>query len=179
MTKISALKKGDVLIADDGFTCLKNGERVKVGEADGELFVPCKDGKHFLAGQTDDGDTLTGLSKPPTRRDLAKAATYQKVLEAAAGLFAAEGGYEAATIRSIAKAAGMSTGAVFANFPDKAALYRAIYGHAPISPEQGRELLGHLRAVLQIGTGTVASDKAVRFLGDADLLSVQAPEVST
>lgn len=71
---------------------------------------------------------------------MAKARTYQKVLEAAAGLFAAKGGYERATIRTIAKAAGMSTGAVYANFPDKETLYRAIYEHAPISPEQGRAL---------------------------------------
>lgn len=76
----------------------------------------------------------------PDRRAQAKALTYRKVKDAAAGLFAAEGGYEAATIRSIAKAAGMSTGAVFASFRDKAAIYRAIYGHKPISPEQGRAL---------------------------------------
>lgn len=84
--------------------------------------------------------TDTNHSKAPNRRELAKARTYQKVLEAAAGLFAEEGGYQAATIRSIAKAAGMSTGAVFANFSDKVAIYRTVYGHAPISPEQGREL---------------------------------------
>lgn len=83
---------------------------------------------------------MTDETEKPNRRALAKASTYQKILEAAAGLFAAEGGYEAATTRSIAKAAGMSTGAVFAHFPDKATLYRAIYGHAPISPEQGRSL---------------------------------------
>lgn len=76
----------------------------------------------------------------PNRRAQAKALTYRKVKEAATRLFAAEGGYESATIRGIAKAAGMSTGAVFASFPDKVAIYRAIYGHAPISPEQGRLL---------------------------------------
>lgn len=65
--------------------------------------------------------------------------TRAKVLDAAKLLFEA-GGYEAATIRSIAKCAGMSTGAVFANFADKAALYRELYGHAPISPELGRAL---------------------------------------
>lgn len=120
----------------------------------------------------------TAEAPKPNRRALAKARTYQKVLEAAAGLFAAKGGYERATIRSIAKAAGMSTGAVYANFPDKETLYRSIYGHAPVTPERGRELLGHLRALIQMGVGTVASVEAVRFLKDADLLDVQAPEVS-
>ena len=84
--------------------------------------------------------------RKPNRRDAAKARTAQRVLEAAAGLFSAEGGYEAATMRTIAKAAGMSTGAIFANYADKAALYRAIYGHPPISPEKGRELLAAAEA---------------------------------
>ncbi|HEX2802076.1 MAG TPA: helix-turn-helix domain-containing protein, partial [Phenylobacterium sp.] len=48
-----------------------------------------------------------------------------KVLAAARGLFS-EAGYEGATIRDIANAAGMSTGAVFANFADKSDLFREI-----------------------------------------------------
>lgn len=73
-------------------------------------------------------------------RSAKKAATREKVLGAAKALF--EGaGYDAATIRSIAKAAGMSTGSVFSNFTDKAAMYRELYGHAPVSPELGRALL--------------------------------------
>ena len=59
------------------------------------------------------------------RRQAAKVRTRQKVLEAARALFA-ERGYEAATIRDIAKGAGMSTGAVFANFQDKAELFDAV-----------------------------------------------------
>ena len=51
------------------------------------------------------------------RRQAAKVRTRQKVLEAARQLFA-ERGYEPATIRDIAQGAGMSTGAVFANFQD-------------------------------------------------------------
>jgi AcrR family transcriptional regulator len=47
------------------------------------------------------------------------------VLDAARALFA-ERGYEPATIRDIAKGAGMSTGAVFANFQDKAELFEAV-----------------------------------------------------
>lgn len=59
------------------------------------------------------------------RRQAAKVRTRQKVLDAARGLFA-ERGYEPATIRDIAKSAGMSTGAVFANFQDKAELFEAV-----------------------------------------------------
>lgn len=63
--------------------------------------------------------------KTPTRRALAKQQTRAKVLAAARRLFS-EQGYEGATIRDIASAAGMSTGAVFANFTDKSDLFREI-----------------------------------------------------
>jgi AcrR family transcriptional regulator len=63
--------------------------------------------------------------KAPTRRALAKQQTRAKVLAAARRLFS-EQGYEGATIRDIAAAAGMSTGAVFANFSDKSDLFREI-----------------------------------------------------
>ena len=64
-------------------------------------------------------------AKAPTRRALAKQQTRAKVLAAARRLFS-EQGYEGATIRDIAAAAGMSTGAVFANFTDKSDLFREI-----------------------------------------------------
>ena len=61
----------------------------------------------------------------PTRRALAKERTRSKVLAAARHLFS-ERGYEGATIRDIAKEAGMSTGAVFASFADKSELFDEI-----------------------------------------------------
>jgi len=64
-------------------------------------------------------------ARAPTRRALAKQQTRMKVLAAARRLFS-EQGYEGATIRDIAAAAGMSTGAVFANFTDKSDLFREI-----------------------------------------------------
>ncbi|HEY8573157.1 helix-turn-helix domain-containing protein [Phenylobacterium sp.] len=64
--------------------------------------------------------------KVPTRRALAKQQTRGKVIAAARRLFS-EQGYEGATIRDIAAAAGMSTGAVFANFTDKSDLFREIF----------------------------------------------------
>jgi len=66
--------------------------------------------------------------KVPTRRAIAKQQTRAKVLAAARRLFS-EQGYEGATIRDIAAAAGMSTGAVFANFRDKSDLFREIMAH--------------------------------------------------
>lgn len=65
------------------------------------------------------------VERRSTRRTLAKQQTRQKVIEAARQLFSEEG-YEGATIRDIAAAAGMSTGAVFANFKDKADLFGEI-----------------------------------------------------
>ena len=59
------------------------------------------------------------------RRQAAKVRTRQKVLDAARSL-CAERGYEPATIRDIARGAGMSTGAVFANFQDKAELFEVV-----------------------------------------------------
>lgn len=80
-----------------------------------------------------------GNLRPKTRRQEAKASTRARVLYEARSCFETMG-YEASTIRLIADRAGMSTGAIFANFAGKAEVYAAIYGHAPISPEAGREL---------------------------------------
>lgn len=86
------------------------------------------------------------------RRQQAKAATRQKVLDAAENLFGTAG-YKAATIRGIAKGAGMSTGAVFANFEDKDALYLAIHGHPALTPEQGLHLAAALRRAVEFLEG--------------------------
>lgn len=76
--------------------------------------------KHISPNQVEGQPVRT-----PTRRALAKQQTRVKVLAAARQLFS-EQGYEGATIRDIAAAAGMSTGAVFANFTDKSDLFREI-----------------------------------------------------
>lgn len=64
-------------------------------------------------------------ARPMTRRALAKMKTRDALIAAAKQLFT-ERGYEDATVRDIAAAAGMSTGAVFANFQDKADLFEAV-----------------------------------------------------
>ncbi len=64
-------------------------------------------------------------TRAPNKRELAKAETRQKILDSARRLFA-DKGYEAATVRDIATGAGMSTGAVFANFAGKADVFGEI-----------------------------------------------------
>lgn len=55
---------------------------------------------------------------PTGTRAKSKERNRQKILDSAMTLFR-ERGFEAATLRDIAKAAGLSTGALFANFADK------------------------------------------------------------
>lgn len=90
----------------------------------------------------------------PHLRELGKLRTLQRITDAARAAFDKDG-YEAATIRSIAKAAGMSTGALFSVYPDgKPALYHAVYGHPVITPEEGRKAMVILRALtVDLGDG--------------------------
>jgi AcrR family transcriptional regulator len=97
-----------------------------------------------------------------TLRQQQKAATRAKVLEAARVCFDTLG-YDRATMRDIARKAGVSTGAIFASFPDKASLYRDLHGHPPVSPEVGAGLLNVVRRALagnpldvQMAAGLVA-----------------------
>lgn len=92
------------------------------------------------------------------RRQIAKINTADKVLKSARLEFETKG-YAAATIRNIAKGAKMSTGAVFANYTDKEALYVSAYGHKPITPELGRAAMIALRAL----TLELASEQNSRF----------------
>lgn len=68
---------------------------------------------------------VQALRVPATRRTLAKQQTRRRLIEAAKALVA-ERGYDAATLRDVAALAGMSTGAVFANFADKADLFNEV-----------------------------------------------------
>lgn len=69
-----AVRPGDTLIADGGFTCLHEGERCIVKKDSGGLFVFCngpdEDGRpcgdlryehHYLDGQDDGDGFLVGL----------------------------------------------------------------------------------------------------------------------
>lgn len=60
--KLSEIQPGDILEADGGFTCMKEGKREKViKDHDGSLFIACDCGGHHLHGQADDGEHLIGL----------------------------------------------------------------------------------------------------------------------
>jgi AcrR family transcriptional regulator len=89
-----------------------------------------------------------------------KAHSRDKILQAARVAFDTLG-YEKATIRDIASRIGMSTGVVFSNFPGKEALYREVYGHAPISPELGRALMLACRNRMNDGAPGTAQIGAV------------------
>lgn len=73
-------------------------------------------------------DAQTPAAKRPTARDRAKAATRAKLLLTARAVFERDG-YEAATIRSIAAAANVSTGAIFNCWAAKDALFAEIFGY--------------------------------------------------
>lgn len=56
------VRKFDELLADGGFTCLPESAVVKVDEDEHGFFVPCADGKHYLAGQLNErGDKYVGF----------------------------------------------------------------------------------------------------------------------
>jgi len=102
------------------------------------------DGATFTPAPTPTDPVDAEQPKRLNRRQAAKVRTRQRVFASAETLFN-DVGFERATIRAIAKGAGMSTGAVFANFEDKTALYVAVFGHPPLTPERGRELANVLR----------------------------------
>ena len=67
--KLSDIKAGDYLIADEGFTCLHKGDvRIVISDSVGvqhcaDLYVECSRGKHHLDGQLDyeDQQTIVGF----------------------------------------------------------------------------------------------------------------------
>jgi len=80
---------------------------------------------------------------PTGGRALAKLRTREKILTAARALFNTRG-YEGATVRDIAREAGLSTGAVFASFADKAELFDEIVAadYRALETEMARALDG-------------------------------------
>ena len=91
-------------------------------------------------------------TQPLTRRAMAKQKTRRHLLDAAKRLFN-ERGYDAATVRDIAAAAGLSTGAVFASFTDKADLF------GEVIIDDCEALADHLNTAIDddAGVGTEAS----------------------
>ena len=104
----------------------------------------------------------------PNQRTLAKQRTREKIVAAATALFS-ERGYEGATIRDIAKAAGMSTGAVFASFADKSDLFGEI-----VAADQQALETAMITAADERGEGSsvvaMLDAAAERHMADLDLL---------
>jgi AcrR family transcriptional regulator len=96
---------------------------------------------------------MDGSLPIPTLRAQRKAETRQTVLRAAKAAFELKG-FCGVDVRTIARSAGLSTGAVYASFPSKAALYEAATGKTAPTPammEASPEMLRaakHAEAVL-------------------------------
>lgn len=60
--KVDAVKAGDVLVCDDGFTCIVSGaERIVLADKKQELYISCgRNEAHYLHGQIKD-DYYVGL----------------------------------------------------------------------------------------------------------------------
>ena len=50
------LKIGDIIIVDDGFDCMEEGEEKEIFDDDGNLYIICNQGKHYLKNE------FTGLT---------------------------------------------------------------------------------------------------------------------
>lgn len=125
---LSGLKPGiSLLLHDDGrqgtFVSIEPDRRLRVQSLKGRGFWVFHPGDVRLVARQDPATP----PKPANRRQAAKATTRVRILDAARALFEAAG-YAGASIRDIARAAGMSTGAVFATVPDKASLWRLVHG---------------------------------------------------
>ncbi|HYD46410.1 MAG TPA: helix-turn-helix domain-containing protein [Phenylobacterium sp.] len=95
-----------------------------------------------------------------TRRDDAKAVTTGKILTAARALWAEPGSYTRVSLRDIATAAGVSTGAIFNAWTGKEALWREAMGYPP--PVDGPAVRALLQA-LTAGQGAwVELDEVIR-----------------
>ena len=118
-------------------------------------------------------ETVTLTEEPArlNRRQIAKASTAAKVLASAKVEFETKG-YAKAVIRNIAKGANMSTGAVFANYTDKEALYVAAYGHKPITPELGRAAMIALRALTLDLAGEGNSKFGIELVDEMEAIDV-------
>src|SRR5688572_25489416 len=85
-----------------------------------------------------------------TERTRSRAAARRERLLAAAQSIVAEDGFGMATVATVAKAAGVSTGAVYTHFPSKAELLAATFrraaGHELAAVEDAVAAVGHAAA---------------------------------
>ena len=60
--KLTDVKEGDVIVADDQFDCLKPGAHKVRADQKGQLFVYCTSGTHYLVGQVLPDGELCGFT---------------------------------------------------------------------------------------------------------------------
>jgi len=63
MIKFDNLKTGDTVTAL-GFDCIDDGVHVVHQTPNGEFYIRCELGKHFLSGQKDEKGDLLGIFEP-------------------------------------------------------------------------------------------------------------------
>lgn len=82
--------------------------------------------------------------KPAGKRAIEAAETRRSIRDAAKVAFNARP-YESVTMRELADLAGCSTGAIFANWPGKDALFAEVMGRPPMTDAMGAALLEAMR----------------------------------
>jgi AcrR family transcriptional regulator len=103
----------------------------------------------------------------PNLRDRQKAATRARLLDAAEVVFA-QRGFHAATVDEIAREAGATTGALYANFAGKEELFLELFDHM-----MARDVRGYAEAS---GEGTTAAEAARRAAERWMLVLSERPE---
>lgn len=64
LVKVEDLKPGDRLTDFEFWGCVpQDATRIVKADADGELFVSCREGHHYLSGQTGPTGELVGCEK--------------------------------------------------------------------------------------------------------------------
>lgn len=162
MLHINITRAGDTLEATEEAEGLPAGERY-VLHRDGEgLYFTVNGTRRALDPYIDKRGDIVAFKKV-NLRVLSREKTAQNAKDAARDVFESEG-YKAATVRAIASRVGMSTGAIFSNYKDKDDLYRAVYGHDPITPEQGLEMAHLIRALIEQARDSEAATIAGAYL---------------
>lgn len=100
------------------------------------------------------------------------ALTRRRILDAAREVFLYEG-YDGATLRDIARLAGVSTGAAFAHWPGKADIWHDVFGQSPVTPEHGLELVQAIRELLPYAIAAIGLPRSA-WPSDSVVLRAEA-----
>lgn len=62
--KLTDLWEGMVVVVDDEFTCMRAGHKRVHRDDEGEFYLTCSEGRHYLDGQENEDGELSGISLP-------------------------------------------------------------------------------------------------------------------